>query len=77
MKIVDGLKMYLTDWKNLLTHGIVGVILLYCLLFAPVAWYWRVILLIIVIAFHEVILDLKQYKVSVVFPDCSVTHEGK
>ena len=39
MKIIDGLKIYLTDWKNLLTHGIVGVILLYCLLFAPVAWY--------------------------------------
>ena len=52
MKIVDALKTYLTDWKNLLTHGIVGVILLYCLLFAPVAWYWRVILLILVIAFN-------------------------
>lgn len=52
MKIIEGLKIYLTDWKNLLTHGIVGVILLYCLLFAPVAWYWRVILLIIVIAFN-------------------------
>ena len=46
--------IYLTDWKNLLTHGIVGVILLYCLLFAPVAWYWRVILLILVIAFNLV-----------------------
>ena len=52
MKIIEGLKIYLTDWKNLLTHGIVGVILLYCLLFAPVAWDWRVILLIIVIAFN-------------------------
>lgn len=54
MKIIEGLKIYLTDWKNLLTQGIVGVILLYCLLFAPVAWYWRVILLIIVIAFNLV-----------------------
>lgn len=52
MRIINALKRYLTDWKNLLTHGIVGVILLYCLLFAPVAWYWRVILLIIVIAFN-------------------------
>lgn len=54
MKIADVLKMYLTDWKNLLTHGIVGVILLYCLLFAPIAWYWRVLILIFVIAFKVV-----------------------
>lgn len=52
MKIISGLKTYLTDWKNLLTHGIVGVILLYCLLFAPIQWYWRVIILIGVIAFN-------------------------
>lgn len=52
MKIIDALKTYLTDWKNLLTHGVVGVILLYCLLFAPVAWYWRVTLFIIVIVFN-------------------------
>ena len=54
MKIFDALKTYLTDWKNLLTHGIVGVILLYCLLFAPITWYWIVTLLIIVIAFNVV-----------------------
>lgn len=52
MKIIDVLKEYLTDWKNLLTHGIVGVILLYCLFFVPIDWYWRLIILIIVIAFN-------------------------
>ena len=60
MGILDALKAYLTDWKNLLAHGIVGVILLYCLLFAPIAWYWRVILLIIVIAFN--IVRMKYFK---------------
>lgn len=54
MKIFDALKTYLIDWKNLLTHAIVGLVLLYCLLFAPVAWYWRVILLILVIAFNVI-----------------------
>ena len=54
MKIFDALKTYLTDWKNLLTHAIVGLVLLYCLLLAPVAWYWRVILLILVIAFNVI-----------------------
>ena len=60
MRIFDALKTYLTDWKNLLTHGIVGVILLYCLLFAPIAWYWRIILFIIVIVFN--ILRMKYTK---------------
>ena len=62
MKIMHALKMYLTDWKNLLTHGIVGLILLYCLLFAPVAWYWRVILLIIVIVFNIVRMKFSKNK---------------
>ena len=60
MRIIDGLKMYLIDWKNLLTHGIVGVILLYCLLFAPIAWYWRIVILIFVIAFN--IIRMKYFK---------------
>jgi uncharacterized membrane protein len=54
MKIMEALKIYLTDWKNLLAHGIVGVILLYCLLFAPIAWYWRIIILVLVIVFNIV-----------------------
>ncbi|MBQ6813400.1 MAG: hypothetical protein IJP12_02055 [Methanobrevibacter sp.] len=54
MKITEALKIYLTDWKNLLTHAIVGIILLYCLLFAPVAWYWRIILFLLVIIFNVI-----------------------
>jgi hypothetical protein len=54
MKIIEALKTYLTDWKNLLAHGIVGVILLYCLLFAPIEWYWRIIILMLVIVFNIV-----------------------
>lgn len=52
MKIFDALKKYLTDWRNLLTHGIVGVILLWFLLFAPLPWYYRVLALLLVIAFN-------------------------
>ena len=66
MKIWDALKMYLTDWKNLLTHGIVGVILLYCLLFAPIAWYWRVIILILVIAFNIVRMRYSKNKKGII-----------
>ena len=62
MKIIDALKVYLTDWKNLLTHGIVGVFLLYCLLFAPVVWYWRIILFLVVIVFNIVRMKYSKNK---------------
>ena len=46
IKIFNALKIYLTDWKNLLTHGLVGVVLLCIALFAPVHWTYRVLFLI-------------------------------
>ena len=42
MKIFNALKIYLTDWKNLLAHGLVGVVLLCIALFAPVHWIYSV-----------------------------------
>lgn len=40
-RIIKGLKKYLTDWKNLLTHSIVGVVILAVALFAPISPYIR------------------------------------
>lgn len=54
MKIINGLKKYLTDWKNLLTHSLVGVILLLIALFAPVAPWIRILFLILVVVFNVI-----------------------
>lgn len=54
MKIINGLKKYLTDWKNLLTHTLVGVILLLIALFAPVAPWIRILFLILVVVFNVI-----------------------
>ena len=51
-KILSGLKAYFMDWKNWLTHGLIGVILLLIALFAPVPIYVRVIFIIAVIGFN-------------------------
>lgn len=36
-KILGGIKAYLTDWKNLLTHTLVGVMILAIAVYAPVS----------------------------------------
>lgn len=59
-KVFNGLKTYLTDWKNLLTHGIVGVILLLFMLFAPIHPIYRIIILILVIIFN--VIRMKYFK---------------
>lgn len=52
--IINGLKAYLTDWKNLLTHSLVGVAILTIALFAPVSPYIRLAFVVAVIAFNLV-----------------------
>ena len=54
IKIFNALKIYLTDWKNLLAHGLVGVVLLCIALFAPVHWIYRVLFLILVVVFNVI-----------------------
>ncbi|WP_292756723.1 hypothetical protein [Methanobacterium sp.] len=43
---------YLTDWKNILTHSIVGVAILLIALFAPVSPYIRIAFVGVVVAFN-------------------------
>lgn len=53
-RIIKGLKKYLTDWKNLLTHSIVGVVILAVALFAPVSPYIRMAFVGVVVLFNVV-----------------------
>ncbi|MCE5214274.1 MAG: hypothetical protein LLF83_06095 [Methanobacterium sp.] len=59
-RIVTGMKRYLTDWRNLLTHTIVGVIILLVALFAPVSPYLRITFVIAVVVFN--LLRMKYLK---------------
>jgi hypothetical protein len=53
-RVLKGLKSYLTDWKNLLTHSIVGVVIVVIALFAPVSPYVRLAFVAVVVAFNVV-----------------------
>ncbi|MDI6644750.1 MAG: hypothetical protein QME14_06785 [Methanobacteriaceae archaeon] len=53
-RVIKGLKSYLTDWKNLLTHTIVGILILAIAFFAPVSTYIRLAFVGLVVAFNVI-----------------------
>ncbi len=59
MRILTGIKTYLTDWKNLLMHGVVGVLIVIIALFAPISPYLRIGFVIVVIGFN--VLRMKYF----------------
>jgi hypothetical protein len=57
-KIVNGIKNYLSDWKNWVVHGLVGTSMLFVTLFAPVSPYVRLGLVAAVVGFNVVRMRL-------------------
>lgn len=52
MKILRFIWEYLKDWKNWVTHSIIGVLILLVAFKLPVALIYRIIILIVVIIFN-------------------------
>jgi len=52
MKILYAIWNYIKDWKNLLTHSLIGVAILLVAFYMPVAPVFRVFILIAVIGFN-------------------------
>ncbi|MBD3405177.1 MAG: hypothetical protein GF411_03460 [Candidatus Lokiarchaeota archaeon] len=49
MKITQTAKEYLTDWKNLATHAIVGIVLMLVIFVIPVHIHFRISILVSVV----------------------------
>lgn len=52
MKILMAIWNYLKDWKNLLTHGLIGVGIVVVALVIPIAPIYRVVFLVLVVGFN-------------------------
>lgn len=52
MKILNWIFKYLKDWKNLLSHAIIGVFLLLLALYLPIKPIFRVSLILLVVIFN-------------------------
>lgn len=53
-KIGYGLKKYLTDWKNLAVHAIVGIILVYVVFLSPLPVWVRLGIFCCVVIFNVI-----------------------
>ncbi len=60
MKALNWILKYLKDWKNLLTHAIIGVLILCVAFYMPVKPVYRIILLLLVVGFN--IIRMKKSK---------------
>ena len=59
-KIFNTIWKYLKDWKNLLAHTLVGLLILAIGLVLPIAPIYRIILLVIVIVLNTARMNLSE-----------------
>ncbi len=51
-KSATGFKRYLTDWKNLAMHALIGVALVVLAIWAPVPLYGKIAIFLLVVVFN-------------------------
>ena len=64
MKVLRWLWTYLKDWKNLLAHTILGILILVVAFYLPVKPIYRIIVLILVVAFNIIRMKMAKKKTS-------------
>jgi len=60
MKPLHWLWTYLKDWKNLLAHTVIGVLILCVAFFLPVKPIYRIIILILVVVFNIIRMKISK-----------------
>ena len=61
-KVFKGLLLYLKDWRNWLTHSLIGIGLLLVALFMPVKPIYRILLIVAVVGFNVTRMKLSKKK---------------
>ena len=51
-RLFNGVKAYLSDWRNWLMHTLVGILIIIIALFAPVSIYLRLTFVVLVVGFN-------------------------
>ena len=62
MKFLKWIWRYLKDWKNLLTHSIIGVAILLVAIYLPVKPIYRIAILVMVVGFNIIRMSLEKKK---------------
>ena len=62
MKVLKFIWLYLKDWKNLLAHTLIGLLILMVAFYLPVKPVYRVVVLVVVVAFNFVRMRISKNK---------------
>ena len=52
--VIRGAKAYLSDWRNWVTHGLVGLGFMALAIWAPVDWRIKLVVIAIVVTFNVI-----------------------
>ena len=52
MKILKWIWIYLKDWKNILTHTIIGLLILFTAFYLPIDIFYRIGILVLIVVFN-------------------------
>ena len=58
-RVWQGLKAYLTDWRNLLGHALLGVVFVVVAVWAPIALWLKLVIIAVLITFNMLRMRLK------------------
>lgn len=58
-RIWSGLKAYLTDWRNLLGHALLGVVFVVVAVWAPITLWLKLVIIAVLITFNVLRMRLK------------------
>jgi len=61
-KVFEAIWTYLKDWRNLLSHALVGFAILAVGLFLPVQPVYRILILVLIVGFNLVRMKLAEKK---------------
>ncbi len=74
-KALNGIWIYLKDWRNLLSHALVGVGILAVGLLLPVKPVYRIIVLILIISFNIARMKFSEKKEMQKLDEISISTE--
>jgi len=63
-RIWQGLKAYLTDWRNLLGHALLGVVFVVVAVWAPITLWVKLVIIAVLITFNVLRMRIKNQKKS-------------
>jgi diacylglycerol kinase len=63
-RVWQGLKAYLTDWRNLLGHALLGVVFVVVAVWAPITFWLKLVIIAALITFNVLRMRIKNQKKS-------------